>query len=222
MRQRSRARGASWGWGRPLGRRSAVRSAASGRRSSGAVPAEHPAAILELAPVLHQVAVAAYELFVGGRNHLDRKRFQTLLPTHGQDRVVLLLLLGRPSLPLRQELLQAGLHLPLFEFGGRGGRLLVLLPFRGLLQFFVLEGLVDVLGKRFFGHVTPANCSAVGGFYSPRSLVPGIRGHNATAGGLVPSPIERYALGPSLDGRIGKEKDPETFGAAAPGRRVLY
>src|SRR5436190_18141424 len=124
-------------------------------RFSGAIPAEHPAAVLQLAPVLHQVAVLAYELFVGGRDHLDRERFEPLLPTDREHRVVLFLLFRGPGLALRQKLLQARLDLALLRLGGGGGGLLLVFSVRGLLQFFVLEGLVDVLREWFFGHLSP-------------------------------------------------------------------
>ena len=105
--------------------------------------------------MLHQVAVLAYELFVRGRDHLYREGLHPLLAPGGQDRVVLLLFLGRAGLPLGQELLEAGLDPALLGLRRRRrGRFL--LPFlRRLLEFFVLDGLFDFVRERFFRHLIP-------------------------------------------------------------------
>src|SRR5207302_8620880 len=97
----------------------------AGRRS-GAVPAEHPVLVLQLASVLHEVAVLAYELGGLGRDHLDGKGLETLLALHGEYGVVLFLLLdGLPILLLGDQLLEAGLHLALAVRRGRGRALLL-------------------------------------------------------------------------------------------------
>src|SRR4029078_12861509 len=66
----------------------------------------------------------------------------------------------------------------------------------------------------------------VGGFY-PRGLTPTREPRNARHGAFVPGCGELRGS-PAATGRegdrseTGKGKDPETFGAAAPGRHVLY
>ncbi len=58
---------------------------------SGAVPAEHLRLVLQLASMLHQVAVLAYELGGLGRNDLDGQRLESFLPREVEDGIVVLL-----------------------------------------------------------------------------------------------------------------------------------
>src|SRR5205807_7701357 len=129
---------------------------------SGAVPAEHPALVLQLAPVLHEVAVLAYELGGLWWDHLDGQRLETLLALHGEHGVVLLLLrAGLPILLLGDQLLEARLHLAALSLAvprGGGGTLLLL----GVLVF----GLFEVLGLIDLFVFHPSCLSKVGGLYS--------------------------------------------------------
>src|SRR6266508_790780 len=126
------------------GRRSQGRWMAGRPRGSGAVAAEHLGLVLELASVLHQVALLAYELGGLRRDHLDRERLEALLSRQAEEAVILLFL-ALPGLLLDQEVLD---RLDVFSVGcGRRsgdlfGRCFGVLGF--LLDLFVLEALFDV------------------------------------------------------------------------------
>src|ERR671923_2109913 len=87
----------------------------------GAVATERPGPVLQLTPVLHQVALLAYELGRLGRHDLLGDRLESLLPREGQDGVVVLVLLRRLRLLLDDQLLD-GLYVALGGVLGRGGR----------------------------------------------------------------------------------------------------
>jgi len=96
--------------------------------------------------MLHKVAVLAYELFVRGRDDLDREGLEALLPAQGQDRIILFLLLGRPGLSLCQQLFEARFDLALLRLGGRSGPGLLFLSFVvRTVDVFVFDAFLGVV-----------------------------------------------------------------------------
>src|SRR4029453_10842283 len=116
-----RAAGRSRG-GRRRSRRSAAQTGAGARSGSGATPGNDLRLVLQLAPVLDQVAVRADELGWLGGHHLDREGLQALLTGQGEDGVVLLLGLLGAGLLLDQDVLDRFDVLVATGGRGRGGR----------------------------------------------------------------------------------------------------
>src|SRR5581483_2957116 len=161
------------------------RAGGGARRVSGAVSAEHARLVLELAAVLHQVALLAYELGGLGRHHLHRQRLQALLSCQTEDRVLVLLVV--PPFLLDDEVLD---RLDVVRVAGRGGRRLLHIEVLGLLLVELL--VVDLVFDVFHGRsLTPA-----GGLYCRGATRTGSSGYQTRERGpLFPVPFDPPSAG---------------------------
>src|SRR5439155_25848964 len=150
---------------RPPPRRTASPGAA-GERRSGAVATVHALLVCQLAPVLHEIALAAREL--GGLlwDHLHRECLDRLFPPEGKARLLFLFFLGGGSLlGLRgQDLLEA--RVPALRFRDvrpclRARVVVLVLSGLGQVFLFVLQCLPHLSGhpssksRGFYARVRP-------------------------------------------------------------------
>src|SRR6185436_313789 len=217
--------------GRPRRRQSGGQPGAGAGSGSGAVPAEHLRLVLQLAPVLDEVAVRADELGRLRGHHLDREGLQALLTGQSEDGVVLLLGLLGAGLLLDQDVLDRFDVLVATGARGRGrrGRQRVLVGGAGLgtilVDLFVFERVFEVFHRAIplFGRgiVLPGISLATVPREQRRSEV------ISFPDPIRPSRRTRRGAGRGTRRardrcRNGEMRTQETFGAAAPGRRVLY